>query len=430
MSRRPVLLAACAPLHLVAAAAGLIVLVAPTDRAAAEPTELGVSIGPRFFSDDALLGYIADAPDHPHLTNAVALTARLGKPLVPWLVPEIELPVAVTSTNEYDVTVTWLAPRAQVRLQFLSAARVRPFLLLGGGATATLSSAKRIFKTDVAGEGYGGLGLDLVTGRRFHLRADARLAVGPGVDKRVTMEFEAGVGVWVALGTPAQPVGGGDRDGDGDGGGDDLDVSALDPDGDGLVGPDDQCPGKAEDHDGFEDRDGCPDIDNDLDRILDIADKCASVPESVNGFEDLDGCPDAMPAEVDALRGTVEGLLYAEGETDVRDSAQPSLQRLVDLLGKYPSVQIILVGHTDDREALVGVAPGEDGAAPDGEALALELARQRADAVRQAMIRLGLAPGRAQVQGKGAGEAVADNTSKRGRLANRRVELRLLVPER
>jgi outer membrane protein OmpA-like peptidoglycan-associated protein len=65
-----------------------------------------------------------------------------------------------------------------------------------------------------------------------------------------------------------------------------------DRDGDGLLDRDDGCPDAAEDKDGFEDTDGCPDPDNDEDGVLDGADHCPLDPEDRDGFEDADGCPD------------------------------------------------------------------------------------------------------------------------------------------
>ncbi len=53
----------------------------------------------------------------------------------------------------------------------------------------------------------------------------------------------------------------------------------------------DQCIGLAEDFDGFEDSDGCPE-DNDHDAIPDEEDRCPTVDEDEDGFEDDDGCPD------------------------------------------------------------------------------------------------------------------------------------------
>ena len=66
-----------------------------------------------------------------------------------------------------------------------------------------------------------------------------------------------------------------------------------DPDGDGLKGAKDQCPDDAEDKDGFEDDDGCPDLDNDGDGVPDLDEPdCRDKPEDKDGFEDADGCPD------------------------------------------------------------------------------------------------------------------------------------------
>ena len=65
-----------------------------------------------------------------------------------------------------------------------------------------------------------------------------------------------------------------------------------DADGDGILDNVDKCPHEAEDKDGFQDEDGCPDPDNDGDGILDVDDKCPNEPEDHDGFADDDGCPD------------------------------------------------------------------------------------------------------------------------------------------
>ncbi|HET9627842.1 MAG TPA: OmpA family protein, partial [Kofleriaceae bacterium] len=200
-----------------------------------------------------------------------------------------------------------------------------------------------------------------------------------------------------------------------------------DRDGDGILGSKDACPTEAEDIDGFEDQDGCPDIDNDLDGVLDIADKCPNVAETYNGFEDDDGCPDVLPGDVDALRGTVEGLLYGDGETAVRDSAKPAIQRIAKTMAAHPSIRVVLIGHTDDTEAKQFAQPGQPA---DNDALSADLARARAEAVKNALVEAGVAATRVLVEGKGAEEPVADNTKPRGRLANRRVEIKLYVPPR
>ena len=70
-------------------------------------------------------------------------------------------------------------------------------------------------------------------------------------------------------------------------------AEARDRDDDGLTDDADQCPTAAEDKDGYEDSDGCPDADNDGDTIQDGADKCPAQAEDMDGFEDMDGCAEA-----------------------------------------------------------------------------------------------------------------------------------------
>ena len=69
-------------------------------------------------------------------------------------------------------------------------------------------------------------------------------------------------------------------------------ILKQDNDGDGINNKDDKCPDQAEDKDGFQDEDGCPDLDNDKDGIPDAADKCPLEAEDKDGFQDSDGCPD------------------------------------------------------------------------------------------------------------------------------------------
>jgi len=65
-----------------------------------------------------------------------------------------------------------------------------------------------------------------------------------------------------------------------------------DVDEEGLDDDEDQCAELAEDKDGFEDSDGCPDFDNDGDGVPDESDKCPAEKEDGDGFEDEDGCVD------------------------------------------------------------------------------------------------------------------------------------------
>lgn len=71
----------------------------------------------------------------------------------------------------------------------------------------------------------------------------------------------------------------------------------TDNDRDGLTDGVDACPAQAEDIDGFKDDDGCPEADNDEDGVADATDACPAVAEDQDGYKDGDGCPE-LPIKV------------------------------------------------------------------------------------------------------------------------------------
>lgn len=385
-------------------------------------------LGPRIFADDSILGDTEMAPTS--LGNSVLLGVRAARPITPWLVPEVELGISPATTREYDVDVFWFEPRAHVRFQIRPDRRLRPFAVLGGGLPVVLSSRRGIYPSGVTGEAYGGGGIGWNPGRGVALRLDARFSLFQGREgeKPVTLEAEVTAGVWFVIGKkgatrvrdPEQLI---------------VAPTVTDADGDGYDDAVDQCPERAEDHDGYEDKDGCPDIDNDGDQVLDVADKCATVTETYNGFEDDDGCPDTVHADVDSIIGTVEGLLYGPGDVAVRASANEGLDRIVKVLKEHRSVRLVLVGHTDSQEARPPAdapppADGQDAEPPDPAELARELGRERATALRNALVKRGLSRGRFIIESAGLDQPVSDDDSNRGRLRNRRVEVKLFVPKR
>ncbi len=394
-----------------------VALAFTTSPAAAEPTEIGAWFGPRLFNGDSLLGYIDDAPFHPVLESAIEFGARIARPFFPWLVPELELAMSPTHTSAVggaaSADVFWLEPRLHLRLQ-LPGHRVVPFVLVGGGSTIAVSSARKTFDSDVLGGGYVGAGVRFDSTKGFVLRFDARLEFVPGNIHAVTEEGEFGFGLEFPIGAPQKRVAA------------IVAPKPLDSDGDGIPDSVDQCPDRPEDFDGFEDADGCPDIDNDRDGILDQFDKCPNVPETYNGFEDEDGCPDTVPPDVESLKGTIEGLIYADGETAVHDTAKPQIQKIASIMKAHMNIKVVLIGYTDDREA----AQFGQGDKPDVAMLSADLSRARATAVKSALVDAGISAGRITVEGYGAEDPVSENDTPKHRLANRRVEIKLYVPQR
>ncbi|MBK9030957.1 MAG: OmpA family protein [Myxococcales bacterium] len=128
---------------------------------------------------------------------------------------------------------------------------------------------------------------------------------------------------------------------------------ASDEDHDGIADVDDQCPLGAEDRDGFDEDDGCPDPDNDRDRIPDVDDRCPDEPEVWNGYEDDDGCPDRGRVIVtDAQIQILERIYFGAGATTPAPSSAPILDAIAATLVGNPEIQTVqLAGHAAAGEA-------------------------------------------------------------------------------
>ena len=93
-----------------------------------------------------------------------------------------------------------------------------------------------------------------------------------------------------------------------------------DGDRDGIPDRSDVCPDEAEDKDGYEDFDGCPDPDNDGDGVLDALDKCPDTPRGTP--VDSLGCPlQAGAAPPDTTRP--QGMPQAAPPNTTRPQAPP-----------------------------------------------------------------------------------------------------------
>ena len=92
---------------------------------------------------------------------------------------------------------------------------------------------------------------------------------------------------------------------------------SSDGDGDGVSDKNDACPDQAEDRDGFNDLDGCPDPDNDGDGTPDGRDLCPQLAEDRDGWKDDDGCPDEE-ADVDH-----DGVDYDHDRCPLEPGVQP-----------------------------------------------------------------------------------------------------------
>ncbi|HZS38745.1 MAG TPA: OmpA family protein [Polyangia bacterium] len=188
-----------------------------------------------------------------------------------------------------------------------------------------------------------------------------------------------------------------------------------DNDNDGIPDGFDNCPMEPEDLDGFQDEDGCPDPDNDHDGILDKDDKCPNEPETINGYQDEDGCPDkGPPSKVKIENGQIvilEKIFFDTDKAKIKPKSFGILDQVAQVIKGHPEFKIRVEGHTDSQ--------GND-------AHNTKLSQERADSVRTYLIKKMIAPERLVSVGYGPSAPIADNKTKAGREANRRVEFHIV----
>jgi outer membrane protein OmpA-like peptidoglycan-associated protein len=105
---------------------------------------------------------------------------------------------------------------------------------------------------------------------------------------------------------------------------------------------------------------------------------------------------------------TLDDVLFATGEATLNPGADTTLQQIAAFMREYPERRLRIEGHTDARGP---------------EEFNLELSRERALAVADALARLQIDRDRIETVGLGEAFPVASNESTAGMQQNRRVEV-------
>ncbi|HLS05570.1 MAG TPA: OmpA family protein, partial [Wenzhouxiangella sp.] len=108
---------------------------------------------------------------------------------------------------------------------------------------------------------------------------------------------------------------------------------------------------------------------------------------------------------------TLGDVLFASGETTLQPEARQQLPDVVELLQGEPGKQVRIEGHTDSTGST---------------SANLRISEQRAEAVKNALVELGVDAGRIRAVGMGEDFPIASNDSAEGRSQNRRVDVILL----
>ena len=238
---------------------------------------------------------------------------------------------------------------------------------------------------------------------------------------------------------PGLPLFNGCPDSDGDGIEDSKDAcpdtpgllefnGCADSDGDGVADPMDKCPAVA----GLSKFDGCPDSDGD--GIEDAKDACPNEagPRRFNGCPDSDGdgvadpqdkCPnDAGPADNDGcpepteeimaeLNAVGAGVPFELNKSDITPNVASILDLISPIIKKYANSNFLIEGHTDTSGP---------------KAFNQVLSERRAESVKSYLVSSGIAETRLSTVGYGEERPAQSNKTRKGRIANRRVEFKVV----
>lgn len=412
--------------------------------------EIGAFTG--LFFPSGSLNLQSEAQRHQGLAIAPALGVRGAYFPLKYVGAELEYAAAFSKSDDDTQSTLW-ALRGHVIGQF-PAWRVTPFALVGLGRLGVISNALGNDGDPLFHFGVGAkAALTPSLSVRFDLRDDItqKHAASNGTG---THSIEALIGISLVLGRetpssscansvldtdndglvdrvdrcPTEAGAGADgcplKDTDEDGVTDDKDKcpevkgslpdgcpeAKSDTDGDGVADDADKCPALKGDA-----PDGCPsDRDSDSDGIIDSKDRCPTQAESRNGFEDDDGCPDELPTQVKEFTGVLNGIEFDRDKASIRPASIPALDKSAQVLATYPSLRVLITGHTDDT----GNRPKN-----------LQLSKDRAEAVKAHFVSKGIDAGRIQTRGAGSEEPIDSNATAAGRQRNRRIELKLLKDE-
>ena len=195
----------------------------------------------------------------------------------------------------------------------------------------------------------------------------------------------------------------------------------IDTDGDGVFNCKDKCPNTSK---GVSvGANGCP-RDTDGDGVPDYLDECPNTPKGVpvdakgcpkdtdgDGVLDyLDECPNTPKgAEVNTVGCWIlTGVKFDTNKAEIKTIYAAKIDKVVDVLNKYQDIRIEVQGHTDN------IASKEYNQ---------KLSEKRDCAVRDYIIKKGIAAGRVSTKGFGLTKPIASNNTKEGRANNRRVQL-------
>lgn len=148
-------------------------------------------------------------------------------------------------------------------------------------------------------------------------------------------------------------------------------------------------------------------VDSDHDGVFDPSDQCPDTP--AGSTVDANGCPPPKLKAGDVV--VLQGVNFETDSAVLKPEAIVILDPAVAELLRQPALKVAISGHTDSTGSLENNQ---------------KLSEQRADAVRDYLVSLGIAAERLHAAGFGETAPLDGNDTPEGRARNRRVELKIV----
>jgi len=175
-----------------------------------------------------------------------------------------------------------------------------------------------------------------------------------------------------------------------------------DTDKDAINDEDDKCPTVQ----GVARYNGCPVPDTDGDGVNDEEDKCVNEP----GPKENNGCPEIQKEIIQKVEFAARKIQFAFAKASLLSASEKVLDEVADLLSKETNLKVDIEGHTSS----------------DGNFNTnMKLSNERAETVKNYLIKKGVDPSRLTAQGFGPNKPLNEGKSEQEKALNRRVELKL-----
>jgi len=175
-----------------------------------------------------------------------------------------------------------------------------------------------------------------------------------------------------------------------------------DTDNDAINDEEDKCPTVA----GVARYNGCPVPDADGDGVNDEEDKCVNEP----GLKENNGCPEIKKEIIQKVEFAARKIQFSLGKAALLPASKKVLDEVAELLLAETDLKIDIEGHTSS----------------DGNLNTnIRLSNERAETVKNYLIKKGVDPSRLTSQGFGPTKPLNEGKSEEEKALNRRVELKL-----